>query len=98
MTTAADPRTLLHSELEILLDLAVPIVVANLNGAREAQTSRMPAVLTGDYYTVSTSFQPKVIQYALDEQVPTFRANVTATYPRKGPHQYQARLYQELGL
>lgn len=97
-TKAANSSKFLHYELEVLLDLEIPIVVSNLNGSREAQTSRMPKVLTGDYYTVSTSFQPKIIQYGLDEHVPAFKSNLTATSSKKGPHQYKASIYTGLGL
>ena len=44
-------------------------------------------------YTVSVSFQPKIIMHALDNYAVTFAAS-----DKKGPHQYPAKVYSDLGL
>lgn len=97
---AADSSKFLqyHYELDVLLRLELPIAAANLNGSRVVECRRLPAVLRGDYYTISTSCQPKIIQYALDEYVPAFQENLKATNPKKGPGQYKASVCTALGL
>jgi hypothetical protein len=97
-SVAANPDRLLYYELEVLNRLRLPIVVANLNQSREIQRNRMPTVLAGDYYTISVSFQPKIIQFALDEYVPVFHENHKAYTPKWGPHFYKPDVYEKLGL
>lgn len=94
---AADTSRFLYYEMEVLLRLELPIVIANLNQSREAQTSRIPAALS-DHYTISVSFQAKIIQYALDNYVPEFTTNLTATKPKTGAYQYKPSVYSGLGL
>lgn len=94
---ATDPARFLYYEMGVLLELELPIVIANLNQSRVAQTSRMPKVIE-PVYTISTSFQPKIIQYALDDWPPKFAANLKAVSPKTGPHQYKTSVYKELGL
>lgn len=95
---AGDSDRFLHYELEVLCKLNIPIVVANLNQSREIQTAKLPAILNSPYYTISTSFQPTIIQHALDDYVANFQSNLTSTKPRRGPHYYLARVYQSLCL
>lgn len=95
---AGNSERFLHYELEVLLKLGLPIVVANLNQSRTIQTSMLPHVLDSTYYTISTSFQPKIIQYALDEYVPVFQSNLSSRTPKSGPHFYKPHVYEKLGL
>lgn len=93
-TIASRSSRFLHYEVEVIERLDLPVVFANLNGSRVVQKDRLPiALLTA--YTVSVSFQPSIIKYALDSYVDA--------YPREkrlktGPHQYPASVYQELGI
>ncbi len=96
--TAANTARFLHYELDVLTGLQLPIVIANLNKSRVVESSRMPAILTDDYYTVSVSYQPKIIMHALDNYVDAFTANRSAVSPKKGPHQYSVSVYKRLGL
>ena len=64
---AAKLDSFIHYEVEVIKKLRLPIVFANLNQSRESQSSRIPAALGIPLYTISTSFQPKIIKYALDE-------------------------------
>lgn len=95
---AGNPNRFLHYELDVLIKLQLPIVVANLNGSREIQTPKLPTVLNSDYYTVSTSFQPKIIKYSLDNYATVFMENLTALGPKTGPHYYKKSAYDSLGL
>lgn len=94
---AADPETFLYYEMEVLKRLQLPVVIANLNKSRIAESSRIPAALS-DHYTVSVSYQPKIIIHALDHYVDDFNATLRAANPKKGPYQYPASVYKGLGL
>lgn len=89
-----DPATFLGYEVQVLLSLKIPIVIANMNGSREVVRANIPQpVLDSDLYTVSVSYQPLIIKYALDTYVPRFASSV-----KQGPHQYPATTYASLGL
>jgi hypothetical protein len=91
---AARPSRFLHYEVEVIKRLALPVVFANLNGSRVVQHARLPRLLS-DQYTISVSFQPAVIKYALDEFVDAYaRRNGTETTP----HKYKPHVYARLGL
>lgn len=84
----------LYYEVEVIDRLGLPVVFANLNGSRRAQTTRMPAVLAG-HYTMSVSFQPAIIRYALDYFVDGYKADLAT---KSGPYIYKERVYTDLGL
>jgi antiphage defense system Thoeris ThsB-like protein len=89
-----DGKSFLAFEVNTMLRLNLPIVVANLNGSREVQPSFIPQpILDAKYYTISVSFQPKIIKYALDYYAPEY-----ASSSNIGPHQYRPSLYESLGL
>jgi hypothetical protein len=58
------------------------------------QNPKLPAALTGSY-TVSVSFQPKIIKYALDSYVDGY---AVAKRTKTGPYLYPASVYAGLGL
>ena len=89
---AARPSRFLHYEVEVIKKLALPVVFANLNGSRFCSTARMPALLASQY-SMSVSFQPKIIKYALDEFVPRCPGAAETT-----PHFYKGHVYTRLGL
>jgi hypothetical protein len=97
---AAKPDTFIHYEVEVISRLGLPIVFANLNQSRESQSNRIPAALGSPLYTISTSFQPKIIQYALDEFPVAFEKNERATGESKktGPYYYKTTVYEKLGI
>jgi hypothetical protein len=98
-TKAADATKFLHYEIEVLINLQLPIVIANLNKSRVGELNRIPQALTdARVYTMSVSFQPKIIQYALDNYVPEFQKNLKAAKPLTGSYQYNASVYKGLGL
>jgi hypothetical protein len=93
-TKGGDGKSFLSHEVETMISLNLPIVIANIGGSRAIDYSVIPRPLTdADYYTLSVSFQPKIIQYALDGYAAGF-----ATRTNTGPHYYKADKYSALGL
>jgi hypothetical protein len=89
-----DGESFLAHEIEVIQEFKLPIVVANLNGSREVEKDFIPdPLLDTDYYTMSTSFQPKIIQYALDNYATAF-----ANSEKTGPYYYRASAYEKLDL
>lgn len=84
----------LAHEIEVLQEFNLPVVIANLDGDRKVDRNYIPRpLLDNNYYSVSTSFQPKIIQYALDNYAPGFTRS-----DKEGPHQYSDSTYKSLGL
>ena len=84
---------LLH-RIKAMLSLNLPVVVANLDGDRTVDTSFIPKpLLDANYYTMSVSFQPKIIKYALDEYAPRY-----ASSSNTGTYHYKSSVYTSLGL
>lgn len=91
---AGDGKSFLFYEIEVIAKLELPVIVANLDGDRAIDRGFIPQrFLDDDYYTISTSFQPKIIQYALDNYVPAFSKS-----GKIGPHQYKPEVYSRLGM
>jgi hypothetical protein len=93
-----DGKSFLAHEVSLVLEFSLPVVVANLDGDRTVDRNFIPSPLL-DHYTVSVSFQPKIIKFALDKYVPAFRTNPRSGPSRKtGPHLYNGSIYKRLGL
>ncbi len=91
---AAISTSFLHYEIETITDLALPVVVANLDGDRAVDTNFIPRqFIDTDYRTLSVSFQPTIIKYALDNFVPTWAQSAST-----GQRQYNASVYTSLNL
>jgi hypothetical protein len=89
-----DGTSFLAYEIQAMLKHDLPIVVANLDGGREIDRLRIPQpLLDADYYTVSVSFQPKIIKYALDNYAVGYAGS-----SKTGPHYYTADKYEKMGL
>lgn len=89
-----DGVSFLAHEVKVMTEFNLPVVVANLDGDRNIDKNFIPAPLLDlDYYTLSVSFQPKIIKYALDNYAPQFAAS-----GKSGPHYYTAETYSKLGL
>jgi len=89
-----DGQSFLAFEVKTMLKLELPIVVANLDGNRKVDRGLIPApILDADYYTMSVSFQPKIIQYALDNYAVGYASSSNA-----GQYFYKPSVYEELGL
>lgn len=81
-------------ELDVALDLDLPIIAVNLNGLREMDKNLCPAILK-DKYVVHIPFKMKIIKYALD--------NFPSEYKRRdktsdGQRVYNDSVYKTLGL
>lgn len=89
-----DGSSFLSYEVDGIIRLGLPVVVANLDGDRNIDKALIPKpFLDSDYYTVSVSYQPKIIKFALDNYVQAF-----SNGGKSGPHYYQASVYSSLGL
>ena len=90
----SDGISFLAHEVKVAIEFDLPVVVANLDGDRNVDRNYIPRpFLDTDYYTLSVSFQPTIIKYALNNYAPAY-ANSTST----GPHYYKASIYTSLGL
>ncbi|EJO27434.1 hypothetical protein, partial [Achromobacter marplatensis] len=90
----SDGMSFLAHEIEVIIEFNLPVVVANLDQDRTVDRNYIPdPLLNSSYYTVSVSYQPKIIMHALDKYAVTFAAS-----DKKGPHQYPANVYSDLGL
>ncbi len=87
-----DGKSFLAHEIEVIREFKLPVVIANLDGGRKVNRDVIPSPLA-DYYSVSVSFQPKIIMHALDKYVAGFDTSDTV-----GPHEYPASVYTDLGL
>ncbi len=90
----SDGVSFLAHEIEVVIEFNLPVVVANLDGNRLVDRNCIPSpLLNGNHYTVSVSYQPRIITHALDNYAVTFAAS-----DKKGPHQYPAKIYSDCGL
>jgi hypothetical protein len=81
-------------EIEIAQKKDLPIVVANLNGLKQIDRDRCPAILR-DWLAVHVPFKAKIIQYALDH-FPDEYSRIQAS--ASGPRYYNDQVYKDLGL
>ena len=89
-----DGVSFLAHEIEVIKEFGLPIVVVNLNQSRTAVSSFIPnLLLNANYYTVSVSYQPAIIIYALDNYTAQFSEGTN-----EGPHHYSEQVYKGLGL
>ena len=82
-------------ELERARDLNLPIIGVNLNGLRQQDSDRCPPVIR-ETLGVYISFQPKILQYALENW-----PNSHAQFQRErksGAYYYTQETYRSLGL
>jgi hypothetical protein len=86
-------RKFVRWEIEIALDIGLPIIAANLNGGRGMDPDRCPAILR-DEYVVHVPFKAVIVQQALDN-FPSEHAN---RGDGRGARYYEAKVYQGLGL
>lgn len=90
----SDGTSFLAHEIEVIMEFGLPVVIANLDKDRTVDRSFIPQpLLDNRYYTMSVSFQPKIIQYALDDYVLRF-----ARGTNEGPFQYKPSVYTGLDL
>ena len=93
-TKGGDGNSFLAHEVEAIINLDLPVVVANVNGDRNINRAFIPTpFLDENYYTISVSFQPKIIKFALDNYAASFKDS-----EKEGPHFYKADVYKNLEL
>jgi hypothetical protein len=90
---AENGMSFIHHEVTVIKRLKLPVIFANLNQSRIAQEHRLPRQLH-EMYSISVSFQAKIIKYALDTYVDEFARNTT----KAGPYYYKESAYKDLGL
>ena len=89
-----DKSSFLAYEVEIMMNLNLPIVIANLDKNRVVAEKNIPRELYGSsHFTVSVSYQPKIIEFALDKYVEEF-----ASSEKAGSCQYGSAIYSRLGM
>jgi antiphage defense system Thoeris ThsB-like protein len=87
---AEDLRGYFALEIDVIRGLGLPVICANLNGARRVEMLRMPLALT-DVGSLSVPCEPRILRHALDDYT-------TGHYPRDGPFFYPPEVYEELGI
>lgn len=93
-TKGGDGYSFLAHEVETVIKLNLPVVIANKGGSRLIERSLIPQpFLDVDYYTLSTSFQPYTIKFALDNYAERY-----AKSNNSGPHLYTSEVYKRNGL
>lgn len=89
-----DGNSFLAHEVGVAIEFDLPVVVANLDGSRIGLNKYIPQPFIDEkYHTLSVSFQPKIIMYALDDYAVSYKKN-----NRIGGHQYISSVYEKLGL
>lgn len=89
-----DGTSFLAHEIKVIQEFDLPIVVANLDGDRRVDVNFIPQpLLDAKYYTMSVSFQAKIIKWALDNYASAHPYNKAS-----GPHNYSPSVYERLGL
>ncbi|AMS04502.1 molecular chaperone Tir [Acidipropionibacterium acidipropionici] len=87
-------NSFLAYEVGAIISLNLPVVVANLDGSRQGVSGNIPAPFASkDYYTMSVSFGPTIIKYALDNYAPDFAGS-----EKTGSYFYKESVYERLGL
>ncbi len=81
-------------ELQVALNLDLPIIAVNLNGERSIDIERCPAIIR-DQYVLHVSFKMKIIKLAMD--------NFPVFYKNRGPNAsgdlyYPNEVYRDLDL
>lgn len=89
-----DGSSFLAHEVKVIIEFDLPVVIANKGGSRDVERSFIPKpFFDADYFTVSVSLQPQIIQFALDNYAPGYKSS-----EKSGPHLYNAEKYRRVGL
>lgn len=84
-------------ELELALDLGLPIIAVNLNGLRLQDDGRCPPIIRNKC-VIHISFHKNMIKYALDEYCPWYRNNATQADKDGSWRYYNDSYYKQLGI
>jgi hypothetical protein len=83
-------------EIELAIELGLPIIVVNLQGKRRMDDERCPVALRS-HCAVHVDFKLKMIKYALDIWPAEF-GRLSIAIMREGPRHYNNDVYTSLGL
>jgi MTH538 TIR-like domain (DUF1863) len=83
-------------EMELALELGLPIIVANLNDKKNVDAERCPPIIRNEC-VVHIPFKMKIIKHALDDWPMSF-AGFSNEDKEAGARFYKAQTYQSLGL
>jgi hypothetical protein len=87
-----DGISFLAYEVAVIMQLSLPVVVANHDGDKKIDRDFIPKpFLDADYYTLSVALSPAIIKHALDHYAPQF-----ASSGKSGPHYYKQNVYDGL--
>jgi len=82
-------------EIELAIDMGLPVIVVNLNKSRKFDNTRCPPILDTEL-AIHISFNAGILQYALENWPETHQ-----NYKREGktgPYTYKDSVYLDLGL
>lgn len=82
-------------EIEQAIKRQLPCIIVNLNGKRQQDNERCPAIIR-DRLAVHISYNAKIMEYALDNW-PQFHVSKSSNHNDEAYH-YKASVYQGLGL
>ncbi|MFE3984437.1 TIR domain-containing protein [Nocardia tengchongensis] len=91
-----DGDSFLAHEIDLIIEFNLPTVIANIKNTKDRKTDRAlipDPLLDAGYYTMSVTFQPSIIMYALDNYPTEFSKN-----EKSGPYYYKDSVYDSLGL
>lgn len=89
-----DGTSFLAYEVGVLMEFDLPIVVSNLDGSRRIENRFIPSpLLESGHYTMSVSFQPAIIKYALDNYAQGYSSS-----DKQGSYYYKSSVYDQLGI
>ncbi len=91
-----DLRKYVPWEIDLALEQDLPIIVVNLNGTRQMDSSRCPEVLRNKC-VVHVDFKLKIIKHALDNW-PTEYRRLTADVKAGGGRIYNSSIYANFGI
>ncbi|MFY7734203.1 MAG: TIR domain-containing protein [Bacteroidia bacterium] len=88
-------RKFVRWELEYALKNNIPIIAVNLNGKRERDIDRCPAIIR-DELVVHVSFAHKIIKHALDNWLDEYKT--LKSTGQSSARYYNAEVYKRLGI
>lgn len=80
-------------ELEVALNLGLPIIAVNLNGKKSIDYDLCPPIIR-DEYVVHIPFKMRIIKYALDNFPDEFHSSEN----QDGARLYNKKVYEDLGI
>lgn len=81
-------------EIDLAMEMEIPVVVVNLNGKRQMDPDRCPPILK-DKCCVHVSFNAAIIKFALDDFGDNF---INGNYANMFNIYYPEQIYTKLGL